>query len=128
MCKISKDGIFTEYLKNKGFSESDIRFLKGQNQASAKVGFATEYHGVDYPAFAEVVFVEQNFKQENLDRIFSKLSKQKMDNIKKGKKLFYDTLIQITKTLGNNANTDLIKEMTFNEIWKAIIGCEFRGK
>ena len=127
--KCKKDGIFTEYLKNKGFSIDDIRFLQNQNEASAKGWITNEYHGLDHPAFAEAVFVEQNFKIESLDKIFGKLSKPKMDNIKKGKELFYKALVQITKALiGDDITSDLIKDYTFNKIWKAILGVEFRGE
>jgi len=114
---------FTEYLKNKGFSDSQIGIFT-ESDISAK-GFTSKiYYSANEDCFYPVVFLTYA-ERERIREILGKLSSAKLSGSQK-KVSFKNAIVEQTKNMLGTSEEALL-DRTLNQVWRLMLGVDFTG-
>ena len=114
---------FEAKLKNDGFTQRQINFLKNLGEISTK-GYTSMNYSSDRDCFYPVVFLSHTEKKQ-IDEILGKLSSTLLSSSKK-KLSFKNAILEQTKSM-LGAPEEVVKDMTMNAVWDVILGIQFTG-
>ncbi len=114
--------------KSYGLSDEEISELMELDFFNVRGHTSMSHGGIDYRVWEEIIFMEEIFKREVLDKQLRQLINSNSSSARELRESLYSGLVNLMRGFfGADADLSIIENLKMNEVWDKVFGTKMRG-